>query len=160
MESDQVWVVETNVDDVPAEVIGYCYDLLLGAGALDVFSTPIFMKKNRPGVMLSVLVPQEALNAVEEILFRETATLGVRRHAVSRHKLLRQAYTVETAWGPVRGKLAWSDGQPATFSPEYDDCARLARDKGVPLRKVYTAANDAYLRMTKTPASQTVDPKP
>src|SRR5205823_8666920 len=102
--SDQIWVLETNLDDLPAEVIGYCYDLLLAAGALDVFSTPIFMKKNRPGVLLSVLAPEAALPALEEILFRETTTLGIRRYAVSRHKLQRKACVVDTSWGPVQGK--------------------------------------------------------
>src|SRR4029077_10115462 len=92
--SDQVWVLETNLDDLPAEVIGYCYDLLLAAGALDVFSTPIFMKKNRPGVLLSVLTPETAVAALEAILFRETATFGVRRSLVERHKLHRRACTV------------------------------------------------------------------
>src|SRR4029077_2493791 len=85
--SDQVWVLETNLDDLPAEVIGYCYDLLLAAGALDVFSTPIFMKKNRPGVLLSVRAAKADLSALEDILFRETTTLGIRRYPVSRHKL-------------------------------------------------------------------------
>ncbi len=70
VESDEVWMLETNLDDLPAEIVGYCYDLLLAAGALDVFSTPIFMKKNRPGVLLSVLAPREAVPALEEILFR------------------------------------------------------------------------------------------
>src|SRR5262249_34581950 len=83
VETDQVWVLETNLDDLPPEVIGYCYDLLLAAGALDVFSTPIQMKKNRPGVLLSVLASEERLAALEEILFRETTTFGVRRYPVS-----------------------------------------------------------------------------
>jgi uncharacterized protein (TIGR00299 family) protein len=151
MEGDRVWVVETNLDDVPAEVIGYCYDVLRSAGALDVFSTPIFMKKNRPGVMLSVLVPEGALSAVERILFRETGTLGVRRYSVHRQKLQRRPCAVETAWGPVQGKLAWSDSQPAMFSPEYEDCARLAREKGIPLREVLAAAQEAYIRTTSGP---------
>src|SRR5262249_45948905 len=105
-ESDRVWVLETNLDDLPAEVIGYCYDLLLAAGALDVFSTAIFMKKNRPGVLLSVLAPEDKLPALEEILFRETGTLGIRRYAAERHKLERKTCTVQTSWGPVQGKLA------------------------------------------------------
>src|SRR5437660_867081 len=93
---DQVWVLETNLDDLPAEVIGYCSELLFTAGALDVFSTPIFMKKNRPGVLLSVLAPEAVIPAVEEVLFRETTTLGVRRYPVSRTKLHRRACSVQT----------------------------------------------------------------
>jgi len=143
---DVVWVLETNLDDLPAELIGYCYDLLLAAGALDVFSTPIFMKKNRPGVLLSVLAPEAALSAVEEILFRETTTFGIRRYPVSRHKLNRRACTVSTPWGPVQGKLGWLEGRPPVFSPEYDDCARIARQHGVALREVYAQAQRAYVR--------------
>jgi pyridinium-3,5-bisthiocarboxylic acid mononucleotide nickel chelatase len=143
-ENDQVWVLETNLDDLPAEVIGYCYDLLLTAGALDVFSTPIFMKKNRPGVLLSVLAPEATLPALEEILFRETTTFGIRRYPVTRHKLQRRACTVETQWGPVQGKLGWLNGRPPVFSPEYEDCARLARQHGVALREVYEQAQYAY----------------
>src|SRR5207342_1161818 len=79
-DTDEIWVLETNLDDLPAEVIGYCFDRLFAAGALDVFTTPIQMKKNRPGVMLSVLATQANLNALETILFRETQTFGIRRH--------------------------------------------------------------------------------
>jgi uncharacterized protein (TIGR00299 family) protein len=143
-ESDRVWLLETNLDDLPAEVIGFCYDLLLAAGALDVFSTPIYMKKNRPGVLLSVLAAEEALPALEEVLFRETATFGIRRYPVSRHKLQRRPCTVATPWGPVQGKLGWLEGRPPVFAPEYEDCARVARQYGVPLREVYTQARQAY----------------
>jgi pyridinium-3,5-bisthiocarboxylic acid mononucleotide nickel chelatase len=143
-ESDRVWMLETNLDDLPAEVIGYCYDLLLDAGALDVFSTPIFMKKNRPGVLLSVIGPEETLPELETILFRETATFGIRRYAVDRHKLQRRPHTITTAWGPVKGKLGWLEGRPPVFSPEYEDCARVARQHGVALRDVYRAAQEAY----------------
>jgi hypothetical protein len=142
--TDQVWVLETNLDDLPAELVGYCYDLLLQAGALDVFSTPIFMKKNRPGVLLSVLAPVTALPALEEILFRETTTFGIRRYPVQRHKLNRRAHTVSTPWGPVQGKLGWLEGRPPVFSPEYEDCARVARQHGVALREVYAQVQRAY----------------
>ncbi|HEV3116650.1 MAG TPA: nickel pincer cofactor biosynthesis protein LarC [Gemmataceae bacterium] len=142
--SDRAWMLETNLDDLPAEMIGYCYDLLLGAGALDVFSTPIFMKKNRPGVLLSVLAAEANLPALEQILFRETSTFGIRRYPVTRHKLQRRACTVETPWGPLQGKLGWQDGQPPVFSPEYEDCARVAREHKVALREVYLQAQRAY----------------
>ena len=144
VDTDQVWMLETNLDDLPAEVIGYCYELLLAAGALDVFSTPIFMKKNRPGVLLSVLAPAALLPALEKILFRETATFGIRRYAVSRHKLYRQPHTVSTPWGPVQGKVGWQDGRQPIFTPEYEDCARVARQHGVALREVYLHAQRAY----------------
>jgi uncharacterized protein (TIGR00299 family) protein len=144
LERDQVWVLESNLDDVPAETIGYCYELLLAAGALDVFTIPIFMKKNRPGVLLSVLAPESALAGLEEILFRETATLGIRRHAVDRHKLKREQVNVNTRWGPIRGKLALLPGREPLFSPEFDDCARIAREQQIPLRDVQDAAERAF----------------
>jgi pyridinium-3,5-bisthiocarboxylic acid mononucleotide nickel chelatase len=144
LESDQVWVLETNLDDLPAEWVGYCYDRLLAAGALDVYSTPIFMKKNRPGVLLSVLAEESNLPALEDVLFRETTTFGIRRYLVSRRKLQRKPHAVETPWGPVKGKLGWRDGGPAAFSPEYEDCARVAREHGVPLREVYAQSQRAF----------------
>ena len=143
---DRVFMLETNLDDLPGEVIGYTTLKLLESGALDVFTTPIQMKKNRPGVMVSVLCDETLIPALEEILFRETTTLGVRRYPVSRHKLNRKAVEVVTDFGPVRGKLGWMENRPATFSPEYDDCARIASDKGIPLREVYEAAHAAYAR--------------
>jgi uncharacterized protein (TIGR00299 family) protein len=146
-DTDQVWVLETNLDDVSPEVIGYCYELLLNAGALDVFSTPILMKKNRPGVMLSVLVPEAVVPAVEEILFRETSTLGVRRYAASRHKMERRPCSVQTTWGVIQGKLGWLAGRPPVFSPEYESCARVARSHNVPLREVFLQAQRAYAEM-------------
>ncbi|MFN4257756.1 MAG: nickel pincer cofactor biosynthesis protein LarC [Gemmataceae bacterium] len=153
VEQDQIWVLETNLDDVPAEVIGYCYDLLLSAGALDVFSIPIVMKKNRPGVLLSVLADAAALPALEDILFRETTTFGIRRYSVQRHKLRRQACEVMTPWGPIQGKLGWRAGQAPIFTPEYEACARVARQQGVPLRQIYAAAQKAYGETTARGAS-------
>jgi pyridinium-3,5-bisthiocarboxylic acid mononucleotide nickel chelatase len=141
---DRVWMLETNLDDVPAEVVGYCFDQLFAAGALDVFSTPIQMKKNRPGVLLSVLAPESALPVLETILFRETETFGIRRYPVGRSKLQREAVTVATPWGPMRGKRGWRDGGLSVFTPEYEDCARIARQHGLPLREVYAAVRRAY----------------
>lgn len=138
--ADQVWMLETNLDDVPAEILGYTQERLFAAGALDVFTVPIFMKKNRPGVLLSAMAGARELDALEEILFAETATFGIRRYAVERHKLHRQETTAETPWGVVGGKLGWVEGRPAIFTPEYEDCARIARECGVPLREVYQAA--------------------
>ncbi|OAI47363.1 hypothetical protein AYO44_09645 [Planctomycetaceae bacterium SCGC AG-212-F19] len=146
-EFDEIFVLETNLDDLPAEIIGYCYDLLFAAGALDVYSIPIHMKKNRPGVLLTVLAPVEKLPTLEEILFRETTTFGIRRYPARRSKLHRKPLTVTTSWGPIQGKLGWREGHPAIFSPEYEDCARIARQHSVALREVYAAAADAYAKM-------------
>ena len=128
--SDRVWVLETNLDDLPGEVVGYAMTKLLEAGALDAFVTPIQMKKNRPGVMVSVLCDETKIPVLEDLLFRETTTLGIRRYPVSRHKLKRQAVEVVTALGPVKGKLGWLGERPPTFSPEYDDCVRIAARLG------------------------------
>jgi uncharacterized protein (TIGR00299 family) protein len=142
-EHDRVWMLETNLDDVPAEVIGFCFDQLFSAGALDVFSTPIQMKKNRPGVLLSVLAPESAMPVLEAILFRETETFGIRRYPVERTKLQREAVTVATPWGPIRGKRGWREGVHV-FTPEYEDCARIARQHGIALREVYAVVRRVY----------------
>ncbi len=142
---DRIWVLETNLDDLPGESIGYATTQLMAAGALDAFVTPVLMKKNRPGVVVTVLCDEPVIPALETILFRETTTLGVRRYPVSRHKLRRAASSVETRFGLVQGKLGWLEGRPPTFSPEHDDCARLAGEHGVALREVYQAAQLAYL---------------
>lgn len=142
--ADQVWVVETNLDDVPGEVVGYCTTKLWEAGAVDVYTTAIQMKKNRPGVTLTALCPAEAIDKVERTIFRETGTLGVRRWPASRRKLERKPHTVETDLGPIEGKLGWIDGGAASFSPEYESCAKTAEARGVPLRDVYDAARRAF----------------
>jgi uncharacterized protein (TIGR00299 family) protein len=150
-DADRIWVLETNLDDLPGEIVGYTTQQLMAAGALDAFVTPIQMKKNRPGVMVTVLCDEPRIAEMEEILFRETTTLGVRRYPVSRHKLRRQATEVSTSFGPVKGKLGWIEGRPPTFSPEHDDCARIAHAHGVALREVYDAAHAAFLG--KAPAT-------
>ena len=137
-DADTVVVLETNLDDVSPEVVGYCFDRLFAAGALDVFAVPVQMKKNRPGVLLSVLAPPAAVGALELVLFRETGTLGVRRHTAQRSKLHREAVTAPTPWGPVKAKRGWREGLEVVTG-EYEDCARLAREHGVPLRDVYAA---------------------
>ena len=142
--SDQVWALETNLDDVSGEVVGYCITRLWGAGALDVYTTAIQMKKNRPGVMLSVLCPAEHLEQVEGIIFRETGTLGVRRWLVARHKLERQQHVVQTEWGPIEGKLGWLPGRTPSFSPEFESCRLVAEKQQVPLKAVYEAAQRAF----------------
>jgi pyridinium-3,5-bisthiocarboxylic acid mononucleotide nickel chelatase len=155
---DRVWVLETNLDDLPGEVVGYTMTRLLDAGALDAFVTPIQMKKNRPGVMLSVLCDEPRIAALEDVLFRETTTLGIRRYPVSRHKLKRQAIDVETPLGKVKGKLGWLGDRPPTFSPEYDDCARIAAERGVPLREVYDAAHAGYAKQAMAGTPNPVEP--
>jgi len=141
---ESIWIVETNLDDVSAELIGYCTDRLWEAGALDVFATAIQMKKSRPGVKLSVLCRASELEAVEAILFAETTTLGVRRWPASRSVLNRSAHAVHTPWGSVAGKVAWLPGGAARFAPEYEACRRVAMENRVALREVYEAAQKAF----------------
>lgn len=141
---DQVWVLETNLDDVAGEVVGYTTTKLLEAGALDVYTTGVQMKKNRPGVLLTVLAPQELANKLEKIIFRETGTLGVRRWLASRHKLERREQAVETPWGAIAGKVAVLTDGSISFSPEFEACRKIAESKGLPLRDVCEAAVRAF----------------
>jgi hypothetical protein len=142
--SDQVWVLETNVDDISAEIIAHCTTLLAEAGALDVYSTAIQMKKNRPGTKLTVLSPPNLVNKLEKIMFRETATLGVRRWLASRHKLERQPLSVPTKWGMIQGKLALLGDETVSFSPEFEACKLAASQHNVPLKDVYEEARRAF----------------
>jgi uncharacterized protein (DUF111 family) len=100
-----------------------------------------------------VLAPGQAVAELEAVLFRETQTFGVRRYAVQRSKLRRKGVTVETPWGPVQGKRGWREGGPEVFTPEYEDCARIARLHGVPLREVYAQVRSSY-----APSVRTADP--
>ena len=141
---DFVWQVETNIDDLSPEVLGYCCERLFSAGALDVWTTAIQMKKSRPGTLLTVLCSDEVLAAVESTIFRETGTFGVRKQRLERSKLERCPAKVETPWGPVTGKVGTRNGM-RVCTPEYEDCARVAREHGVPLRTVYEAVAGAFL---------------
>jgi len=142
--SDQVWILETNLDDISGELVGHTTTALLEAGALDVYTSAIQMKKNRPGVVLSVICQPGDIQPLEEIIFRETTTLGIRRWPVSRHKLDRGAHAVETPLGRIEGKLAfWREGR-VNFSPEYESCRRAAAECQVPLKDVYEAARRAF----------------
>lgn len=136
VESDEVWILETNLDDCPGEIIGYAIEQAFAAGAVDVFAVPVQMKKQRPGVLLTAVCDDANRAAVEGVLFRETATFGVRRTRAARSKLRREAVTVGTPWGPVAAKRGVRDGV-TVVTPEFEDCARVARDQRVPLRDVY-----------------------
>jgi hypothetical protein len=144
MASDVVWVLETNLDNISGEVVGHTTAKLFEAGALDVYTTSIQMKKNRPGVLLSVLAPADLVAKLEKIVFRETSTLGIRRWQACRHKLERRPHSVETALGPIEGKLAVLPDGGLSFSPEFEACRRIAGEKNVPLKDVYEAAMRAF----------------
>ena len=142
--SDTICVLETNLDDASGEVIGHCIAQLWEAGAIDVYTTAIQMKKNRPGVKLSILCRAEMTAAIEAIVFRETGTLGIRRWSAARHILPREIRQVATAWGPVDGKLGRLDDGSIHFAPEFESCRRIAVEQKVPLREVYAAAQQAF----------------
>ncbi len=141
---ESLLLLEANLDDLSGEAIGYCQERLWGAGALDVFTTPIYMKKNRPGVLLSVLCEPDSGEVLEEILFRETTTLGVRRGAVLRRKLPRRTHSVSTRWGQVAGKLVRMPNGETQFSPEFDACRAIAEAEGLPWRQVFDEAARAF----------------
>lgn len=139
---ETVAVLETQIDDLSPQVIGYLYERLFAAGALDVFYQAIGMKKSRPGLLLTVICPPDAIAACEQQLFRETTTLGIRRQLQQRHALQRSHTTVETPYGPVRLKLAHHPQTQALLNihPEYEDCAALARQHQVPWLTVHRLA--------------------
>lgn len=158
-ESDYVTLLETNLDDISPEIVGYAKRRLLEAGALDVFSAAIQMKKDRPGTLLSVIARPADAEKLEAILFDETATFGIRRTLMERSKRSRREHSVTTPWGTVRGKLGWRNGQSPIFTPEFEDCARLAAEAGVPLREVYRAAESACdLSQIPVPSAAPVEP--
>lgn len=147
-------VIECEVDDLNPQILGALLGRLLDAGALDAFYTPVQMKKSRPGTLVTVLAPPERREAVAALLFRETTTLGVRYHEVWREALAREIVTVDTPWGPVRLKVARRGGAIVNVMPEFDDCERLARARGVPVKDVHAVALGAWSRPVATPSAQ------
>jgi uncharacterized protein (TIGR00299 family) protein len=142
-------MLETNIDDLNPELYDYVMARLFAANALDVFLSPIQMKKNRPATLLRVLCGPADVDALVKILFAETSTLGVRQQMVTRRCLSRSIHTVETPYGPVRVKVARWDEGGVKAAPEYDDCRRLAEERGVSLREVYRAAEQAAEGLTR-----------
>ena len=137
--ADEILVVETNIDDMNPEFFGHVSELLLARGALDVYTTPVLMKKNRPGMVLSVLAPPDMLDEITGVLFTETTTLGIRIDRVARRKVPRETMTVETRFGRLTAKVSRFRSGAANIAPEYEDCRRAALGRGVPLRDVYEA---------------------
>ncbi len=135
-------LLETNIDDQPAEQLAYAVEQLFELGALDAWLAPIHMKKGRAATLLSALVPAELEDAAVALLMRETTTLGLRRRAIERHVAEREIVTVTTPLGPVRVKRKLWNGDDVGAAPEYEDCARLAREHGLPLHEVYRMALD------------------
>jgi hypothetical protein len=138
--TDQLLVLETNIDDLNPEFYEHIMERLLHAGACDVFLCPIHMKKNRPGILLWVLCLAADREQLSGVLFAETSTLGIRSYPVDRVALRREHKTVETQYGPIQIKLAHQPGGRIHLAPEYEDCKRCAQEHNVPLKVVYEAA--------------------
>ncbi len=140
-ETDRVAVLETNLDDISSEILGGFMDSALEAGALDVFHTPIQMKKNRPGILLSVLCAECDADRFSEMILRQTSAFGVRRSLVERRKLCREFATVKTPFGEVTVKLGKLNGRIVQAAPEFESCKKVATRKKVPVREVFIAAS-------------------
>ncbi|MCF6092402.1 LarC family nickel insertion protein [Microaerobacter geothermalis] len=133
--------IEVNLDDMNPEWLGIVMEKLFCAGANDVYYSSIYMKKSRPAVLLHILVHRDKLEKMMEIVFEETTTFGLRYYPVSCYRLGRSWITVDTKWGePVRIKIGIFREKTVQFSPEYEDCAKIAREKGIPLKEVYREA--------------------
>ncbi|MBC6475940.1 MAG: nickel pincer cofactor biosynthesis protein LarC [Hormoscilla sp. GM102CHS1] len=144
---ETISVLETQIDDLSPQAIAYVFDALFAAGAVDVFTQPIVMKKSRLGVLLTVISPPGKLSACEAILFRETSTLGIRRSLQQRSILRREIQPVPTPYGEVRVKVAWTGNDISNVQPEYEDCAQLARASNLPWRQVRQLALQCWYQM-------------
>ena len=142
-EQGESYLLECNIDDMNPEHYDYVLARLFAGGAYDAWLTPVLMKKNRPGTLLSALCAEALVPALTEILLTETTTLGVRRSPVVRTVLARVSARVETAYGAVAVKTAYRHGRPLRCKPEYDDCKRLALECGVPIHVIYAAVQTA-----------------
>jgi uncharacterized protein (TIGR00299 family) protein len=142
---DTIAVLEANIDDLNPQVFGYVMDQLLEEGALDAFGMPVQMKKNRPGMLLTVLCRTEDAAKLSHLIFTETTTLGVRQREEKRHTLARKWVTVATRWGDVRLKVASMNGTVTNYAPEYEDCRRIAAERHVPLKSVMQEALQLYM---------------
>ena len=136
-ELDTVLLLETNLDDMNPEHFAYVADRLYAGGALDVYFTPIMMKKSRPATMLSVIAQERDVDSMLSILFTETTTLGVRLQRVERRKVAREMVIVQTRFGELHVKVARHGGKITNIAPEYDDCARIAAELNIPLKDIY-----------------------
>ena len=143
-ESETIRVLEANLDDMNPQIYGYFLEKALAAGALDVFATPVQMKKNRPGMLVSLLCKPEDAPKFEDMFFAETTTIGVRSYAAARRILARHWESVRTPFGDVRIKVARLNGHIRQASPEFEDCRKLAEAQNVPLQRVMDAAIRAW----------------
>jgi uncharacterized protein (TIGR00299 family) protein len=144
---EEILVLEANLDDMNPQVYGYFAERALEAGALDVFSISVQMKKNRPGQLVTVLCKPADREKFSEMLFRETTTLGVRQSTVRRRTLQRESVPVETSLGPIRMKIARLNGHILNVAPEYEDCQKVAAERAVPLKQVLAEATFQFQKL-------------
>jgi hypothetical protein len=142
-ETDRVAVLETNLDDCAGELLGAFVETALAAGALDIFHTPVQMKKNRPGVLLTVLCAESDADKFSELILRETTAFGVRKTIAERRKLRREFAGVKTAFGKVTVKIGKLGGKVVQAATEFESARKLARNAGVPVKQVFAAAVQA-----------------
>lgn len=142
--TDTIVVIEANIDDMTPQNLAYVTERILEAGALDVCAIPVQMKKGRPGHLLQVLAPPNRREALERLLFQETTTIGLRHHEAARSVLEREVVQVDTIYGKIGVKVSRFDGKITNVTPEYEDCARIARERNVPLKDVQAAAVKEY----------------
>jgi uncharacterized protein (TIGR00299 family) protein len=147
---EEIAVIEANLDDMNPQIYGYFLEKALAAGALDVYTTPVQMKKNRPGTLLTVLCKPQVINTLMALIFAETTTFGARTYRAQRRTLPREFLNVATAFGDVRIKISRVNGRILHVAPEYDDCRKLAVEKNVPLQRVISEALRAYEAGGKT----------
>ena len=156
-----VTVIETNIDDMSPQIYGYFVERALQAGALDVFSSSVQMKKNRPGQLVTLLSEPHNVSRLVDLIFRETTTIGVRTHEVRRKTLARESLTVETPFGEVRMKISRLHGSVLNATPEYEDCRRIATQQNIPLKNVLAAATFQFQKWVEAQAqTATSDGKP
>jgi pyridinium-3,5-bisthiocarboxylic acid mononucleotide nickel chelatase len=141
---EEISVIEANLDDMNPQIYGYFQEKALAAGALDVYTTPVQMKKNRPGTLLTLLCKPQDANALMSLIFAETTTFGARAYTAQRRTLPRESVNVHTQYGDVRIKLSRVDGHIQHVAPEFEDCRKLAVEKNVPLQRVISDALRAY----------------
>ena len=148
-DADSVYLLETNIDDVSGELIGYVTDRLLNGGALDVFMTPIYMKHNRPAVKVSIISEIKDAQKFEEILFNEGLTFGIRKQIIQRSKLSRSFETVKTRYGNIKIKIGSLNGKIVNIKPEFSDCCEAAKKHKIPVKSVIETALKAYTDVKK-----------
>jgi len=151
IDKEGIYIVETNIDDMNPEFYPHIIDILLEAGATDAFIVPVIMKKGRMGVMLKALTTKEKMEKIKRVIFKETTTFGLRYYKVVRDKIERRSLIVETGYGKVKVKIGYFNGKAVNISPEYEDCRKIAKEKGISLKEIYEEAKEkAKKRLTSS----------